>query len=90
MQDLRFTAIEQRNYMVHKAIADQYSPALFSYLRKRFDQEDIFVQDLYYQFRNTGAGNFSFNSSFNPYSFRTIGTMYDKGLFDNREVGYIS
>lgn len=89
MEDLRFTAKEQRLYMINKAIADQYSPYLFEHLRKRFNQEDIYVWDLIALYRNYGAGSFqNFNSGLDPTSKRALRTYWDKGLFDNREVGF--
>lgn len=88
MEDLRFTAIEQREYMIDKAIADQYSPALFEHLRKRFNQEDIFVQTPKPCHRTYGKPIGSQNVSVLPDSKFFENTMGDRGLFDNRELGY--
>lgn len=41
MEDLRFTAIEQKNYMITKAISDTIHPGVFEHVRRRFHQEDI-------------------------------------------------
>ena len=41
MEDVRFTAIEQRRYMIEKAISDINYPGHFDKIRKRFNQEDI-------------------------------------------------
>lgn len=89
MEDLRFTAIEQREYMIHKAVADQHSPALFEHLRWRFRQEDIYVNDFRQEWRNFGQGKPVFNQGLDPNNRRSQSTYGDKGLFDNREVGYV-
>lgn len=88
MEDLRFTAIEQRNYMINKAIADQYSPALFEHLRKRFYQEDVFIQTPRAGHRYHGKPLHIQSQSILPKSGFMDRTMSDKGLFDNREIGY--
>jgi len=88
MEDLRYTAIEQRDYMIDKAIADQYSPALFEHLRKRFNQEDIFVQTPKPYNRSYGRPIGPQNVSLVPDSKIFENTMSDRGLFDNRELGY--
>ena len=41
MEDLRFTAIEQKNYMITKAVSDTIHPGVFEHVRWRFHQEDI-------------------------------------------------
>lgn len=90
MEDLRFTAIEQRNYMINKAVADQYSPELFEHLRERFTQNDIFIDEMVFEWRNIGSGNGLIESSgSNPYGKRSLRTYQDKGLYDNREVGFV-
>lgn len=91
MEDLRFTANEQRQYMINKAIADKYSPGLFKHLRQRYYCEDIFYDEFIYQWRNTGAGGFiGLNTGVNYTSKRMESSYSDKGLFDNREIGYKS
>ena len=42
MEDIRFNAISERNFMILKAICDSENPAYFEALRKRFNQEDFF------------------------------------------------
>jgi hypothetical protein len=41
MEDIRYTAIEQKNYMITKAISDAIHPGIFENIRWRFHQEDI-------------------------------------------------
>jgi hypothetical protein len=41
MEDVRFTAIDQKNYMVYKAVSDATQPGHFENIRWRFHQEDI-------------------------------------------------
>jgi hypothetical protein len=41
MEDVRFTALDMKNYMVIKALSDNLNPAFFPYIRQRFHQEDI-------------------------------------------------
>jgi hypothetical protein len=41
MEDIRYTAIEQKNFIVLKAIADTINPAVFENVRRRYHQEDI-------------------------------------------------
>lgn len=88
MEDLRFTALEQKQYMINKSMADQYSPGFFEKIRQRFNQEDIYVDLLRKSTRNSGAGSYGLNSTALSGSIYISRTMSDKGLFDNREVGY--
>lgn len=88
MEDIRFTADEQRNYMIHKAVADQYSPALFDHMRKRYYQDDIFVQDVDYHMHYWGQPTHTQQQTIKPTSTLVHTTFQDKGLFDNRELGY--
>jgi hypothetical protein len=41
MEDVRFTALEQKFYMEAKAIADMKNPAIWEKIRWRYHQEDI-------------------------------------------------
>jgi hypothetical protein len=41
MEDVRFTALEQRNYMIYKSVIDSINPNYFEHVRRRFHQEDI-------------------------------------------------
>ena len=41
MENIRYTSLEQKNYMIQKSIADVTHPAYFENLRWRFHQEDI-------------------------------------------------
>ena len=41
MEDVRYTAIEQKNYMITKAISDTVHPGVFEHIRWRYHQEDI-------------------------------------------------
>lgn len=43
MEDIRFIAIQERNYMILKSICDRADPRLFSLFRSRYNQEDLFV-----------------------------------------------
>ncbi len=88
MEDLRFTALEQKNYMINKAIADQCSPGFCEKIRQRFNQEDIYVDLLRKTTRDSGAGSIGLNSTALPGSVYMNRSMTDKGLFDNREIGY--
>ena len=41
MENLRYTALDQKNYMFIKAIADNQGANVFENIRWRFHQEDI-------------------------------------------------
>ena len=41
MEDVRFCAIQERNFMILKAICDYADPRVFNLLRSRYNQEDI-------------------------------------------------
>jgi len=41
MEDVRFTALDQKNYMIYKAVSDAVQPGHFNDIRWRFHQEDI-------------------------------------------------
>lgn len=41
MEDVRFTALDQKNYMIIKAVSDAVQPGHFENIRWRFHQEDI-------------------------------------------------
>jgi hypothetical protein len=41
MEDIRYTALEQKNYVVLKALSDSIDYSVFDNVRKRFHQEDI-------------------------------------------------
>ena len=43
MEDVRFIAIQERNYMILKAICDRTDPRYFDLFRSRYNQEDLFV-----------------------------------------------
>ena len=43
MEDIRFIAIQERNYMILRAICDRTDPGYFNLFRNRFNQEDLFV-----------------------------------------------
>jgi len=43
MEDIRFVAIQERNYMILKAICDRSDPRMFELFRSRYNQEDLFV-----------------------------------------------
>ena len=40
MEDIRYIAVQERNYMILKAICDREDPRLFELFRSRFNQED--------------------------------------------------
>ena len=42
MEDVRFVALQERNYMILKAICDYKDPRWFEFLRTRYNQEDVF------------------------------------------------
>ena len=42
MEDIRFIAVQERNYMILKAICDSENPELFDLYRTRYNQEDFF------------------------------------------------
>ena len=76
--------------MVNKSLADRYSPALFNHHYKRFNQEDIYMDELISNYRNLGSGNgFSFNSTADGWNKRAPRSYRDKGLYDDREVGFV-
>lgn len=41
MEDLRYTAIEQKNYMVVKLLADNIHPTVFENVIRRYNADDI-------------------------------------------------
>ena len=43
MEDVRYIALQERNYMILKAICDSENPQLFELYRNRYHQEDIFL-----------------------------------------------
>ena len=43
MEDIRFVAIQERNYMILKAICDRSDPRYFDLFRSRYNSEDLFV-----------------------------------------------
>eukprot|EP00345_Euplotes_harpa_P011071 CAMPEP_0168344376 /NCGR_PEP_ID=MMETSP0213-20121227/16778_1 /TAXON_ID=151035 /ORGANISM="Euplotes harpa, Strain FSP1.4" /LENGTH=125 /DNA_ID=CAMNT_0008352103 /DNA_START=198 /DNA_END=575 /DNA_ORIENTATION=+ len=43
MEDIRFNAVSERNYMILKAICDSENPETFQLYRARYNQEDFFV-----------------------------------------------
>ena len=40
MEDIRFVAIQEKNYMIIKAICDIEDPSMFEVVRTRYNQED--------------------------------------------------
>lgn len=42
MEDVRYVALHQRNYMILKGICDYHDPRYFEFMRKRYHAEDIF------------------------------------------------
>ena len=59
MEDVRFCAVQERNYMILRAICDHSDPAMFDLMRSRYHQEDHFVS--YYRgatMRNHYDGRF--------------------------------
>ena len=43
MEDLRFIAIQERNFMILKAVCDHNEPEMFDLFRSRYSQEDHFL-----------------------------------------------
>ena len=43
MEDVRFCAVQERNYMILKAICDYSDSDLWNLMRARYNQEDMFV-----------------------------------------------
>ncbi len=41
MEDIRFVAIQERNFMILKAICDREDPRFFDLFRNRYNQEDL-------------------------------------------------
>ncbi len=54
MEDIRFNALSERNYMMLKAICDVENPNLFEVYRARYNQEDFFLSYV----RGTTAKNY--------------------------------
>ena len=46
MEDVRHCALQERNYMLAKAISDVDDPRMFENIRNRYNQEDIYVSYL--------------------------------------------
>ncbi len=91
MEDIRFTALDQKNYMVLKAVSDAVQPGHFDNVRWRYHQEDVYVPECRYTPRRGTSGFPGQNnqSATHPGITFAQNTFYDKGLFDTREVGYI-
>ena len=65
MEDVRYCAVQERNYMILKAICDFADPRVFGLLRSRYEQEDIFVSYLFgTTARNWYDGRFGNNRFF--------------------------
>ena len=43
MEDIRYCAIQERNYMIFRALCDMNDPKMFDLLRSRYNQEDTFL-----------------------------------------------
>ena len=59
MEDVRYCAIQERNYMILRAICDYSDPAKWDLYRSRYNQEDHYVS--YYRgtsMRNHYDGRF--------------------------------
>ena len=59
MEDVRFCAVQERNYMILKAVCDYAEPDAWDTLRSRYNQEDHFLS--YYRgttMRNHYDGRF--------------------------------
>jgi hypothetical protein len=41
MEDIRYTALEQRNYMIYKSVLDSINPVYFENVRWRYYNDDI-------------------------------------------------
>ena len=54
MEDVRYCAIQERNYMILRALCDVSAPEKFELMRSRYNQEDHFLS--YY--RGSTAKNF--------------------------------
>jgi hypothetical protein len=52
MEDIRFCAIQERNYMILKSICDNADPDLFKIIRNRYNQEDHLYFDKNKLFEN--------------------------------------
>ena len=66
MEDVRFLAVQERNYMILKAICDSENPELFKLYRARYHQEDFFLS--YYKgstIKNYYDGRFGSSRFFN-------------------------
>ena len=46
MEDIRFNAVSERNFMILKAIWDSENPEMFELYRARYNQEDFFASYL--------------------------------------------
>ena len=88
LHDTRFTAIQAKNYMINKAVAERYHVALFEQYRKRFSSDNEVVEPIENLPGNYGMPTRIYNHSLDPWSYYAVGTVQDNGLFDNREVGY--
>ena len=42
MEDVRYVALQERNYMILKAICDYNDPQMFEFFRKRYNADDVF------------------------------------------------
>ena len=42
MEDVRYVALQERNYMILKAICDYSDPRYFEFFRTRYNQDDVF------------------------------------------------
>lgn len=88
LHELRFTAIEQKNFMIYKAVANQYNEVLFETINKRMLSKNERIHSNEITPGAFGMATKITNHGLDPTSTNQTSTMSDKGLFDNREVGY--
>ena len=97
MEDVRFTAVDQRNYMIIKSVVDSINPNYFDRVRWKYHQEDIqydyiiivSVPEVKHNTKRYANGKSCHSQSLHNSVRYAPSTFYDKGLFDARELGYI-
>ena len=71
MEDVRFCAVQERNYMILRAICDYSDPAMWDLMRSRYNQEDSFLSYVRgTTMRNHYDGKFGSDRFWNVKSYR--------------------
>ena len=59
MEDIKFCAVDERNYLILKSICQADQPHLFDYLRKTYYQDDLYIINDPFHYKFYYDGNFT-------------------------------